>query len=74
MSATNFKIQKILIPIDFSETSMLAIEHAAFTAKLFKADLVLLHVIEKHWERFNIVVPNMRIDAPSDVTEKIETR
>lgn len=69
-----FKIEKILIPIDFSETSMLAFEHATFTAKLFKAELVLLHVIEKHWEKFSIVVPEMRIDPPGDIVNSIEKR
>ncbi len=69
-----FTIQKILIPIDFSETALLAIEHAAFTAQLFKAELVLLHVVEKHWEKFNIVAPEMRVTAPSDLTNSIEKR
>lgn len=69
-----FKIEKILIPIDFSETSMLAFEHATFTAKLFKAELVLLHVVEKHWEKFSIVVPEMRITPPGDIINAIEKR
>ena len=69
-----FTIQKILIPIDFSETAMLAIEHAAFTAQIFKAELVLLHVVEKHWEKFSIVAPEMRVDAPSNLTNAIEKK
>lgn len=69
-----FNIQKILIPIDFSETSMLAIEHAGFTAQLFKADLVLLHVVEKHWEQFSIIAPELRISQPSDLTNAIEKK
>jgi nucleotide-binding universal stress UspA family protein len=39
-------IQRILIPMDFSETGLLALEHGAFMARLFKADIYLLHVIE----------------------------
>lgn len=74
MPYSSFNIKKILIPIDFSETSLLAIEHATLTAKLFGAELVLLHIIEKHWERFNVVVPNMSIDAPSDITTSIGNR
>lgn len=69
-----FNIQKILIPVDFSETSMIAIEHAGFAAQVLKADLVLLHVVEKHWEKFSIVAPEMRVDAPSDFTNAIEKR
>jgi nucleotide-binding universal stress UspA family protein len=67
-------IQKILIPIDFSETSMLAIEHAAFTAQLFKAELVLLHIVEKHWDQFSIIAPELRINSSSELTDAIEKR
>ena len=38
-------INQILIPIDFSETSRLAIEQAGFMARLFKADINLVHVM-----------------------------
>lgn len=69
-----FNIQKILIPIDFSETSMLAIEHAGFTAQLFKAELILLHVIEKHWEQFSVVAPELRISTPTELTAAIEKK
>jgi nucleotide-binding universal stress UspA family protein len=71
---STFTIQKILIPIDFSETSMLAIEHAAFTAQLFKAELVLLHVMEKFWERFNIITPEVKIDEPTDFANSVEKK
>lgn len=69
-----FQIQKILIPIDFSETSMLAIEHAAFTAQLFKADLVLLHVVERIWEQFSIIQPEIRITPPEDFKNILEKK
>jgi nucleotide-binding universal stress UspA family protein len=69
-----FDIKKILIPIDFSETSLLAIEHAGFTAQLFKADLVLLHVLEKHWESFSIISPELRISSPSELNNAIEKK
>jgi nucleotide-binding universal stress UspA family protein len=39
-------IKKILVPTDFSKTGQLAVQHAAFMAQLFKADLYLLHVLE----------------------------
>jgi nucleotide-binding universal stress UspA family protein len=69
-----FNPQKILIPIDFSETSMMAIEHGAYTAQLFKAELILLHVVEKHWEKFSVVAPELRVDAPTDLINSIEKR
>jgi nucleotide-binding universal stress UspA family protein len=39
-------IERILIPYDFSETAALSLEHAVFMAKLLKAEIKLLHVIE----------------------------
>ena len=49
-----FSIKKILIPIDFSDISLVAIDHAGFLAQLFKAEIVLLHVIEKNWELLDV--------------------
>ncbi|MGQ0827592.1 MAG: universal stress protein [Bacteroidota bacterium] len=69
-----FKIEKILIPIDFSETSLLAIEHAGFIAQLFKAELVLLHVVEKYWEQFSVIQPELMVPLPSDFTAAIEKK
>lgn len=40
------QIKKILVPVDFSSTSKLAMADASFIARLFKADLFLLHVID----------------------------
>ena len=74
MKAKAFEVKSILIPIDFSETSMLAIEHAAFMAKLFKADVALLHIMEKNWESFSIVAPEIVIENQSSVTDKIEKK
>lgn len=41
-----FKINRILIPLDLSENSMIALEHGSFMARLFKADIILVHIIE----------------------------
>jgi nucleotide-binding universal stress UspA family protein len=50
----NFKINKILIPLDFSDNSMMAVEHGQFMAKLFKADIVLAHIIESKVLRIDL--------------------
>lgn len=42
----DFHIKKILIPFDFSETAELSLEHAVFMAKLFKAEITLVHIVE----------------------------
>lgn len=39
-------VNKILIPYDFSETADLSLEHAIFMAKLLKAEITLLHIVE----------------------------
>jgi nucleotide-binding universal stress UspA family protein len=41
-----FDVKNILIPVDFSDTSLLALDHAAYMAKLFNASITLLHVNE----------------------------
>lgn len=46
MEKTDFQISRILIPYDFSETAALSLEHAVFMAKLYKAEVLLLHIIE----------------------------
>lgn len=51
------QIKQILIPTDFSKTGLLAVKHAAFMARLFKADLHLLHAIEISDATYNIYNP-----------------
>jgi nucleotide-binding universal stress UspA family protein len=49
----HLQTQKIIITTDFSETADLAISHGAFLAQYTKGDVHLVHVISKHWEKFN---------------------
>lgn len=46
MENKDFEIKKILIPYDFSETAALSLEHAVFMAKLLRAEMMLLHILE----------------------------
>jgi nucleotide-binding universal stress UspA family protein len=41
-----FRLERILVPIDFSETSLSAVEHAAALARRFGSHITLLHVNE----------------------------
>jgi nucleotide-binding universal stress UspA family protein len=43
---SEFNINRILIPTDFSETAAVAVDHAIDLAKKFNATLYLLHVID----------------------------
>src|SRR6185369_5198604 len=66
-----FQIQKILIPYDFSETAELTLEHATFMAKLHKAEIHLLHVIESY--SFTSAISNAFTKSQSDYETKVES-
>jgi nucleotide-binding universal stress UspA family protein len=58
----HFKCSKVLIPVDFSDTSMLAIKHGAFLAQNAKAEVYLLHVVNAHYMAQNMFLPNVSLD------------
>ncbi len=66
-----FQIRKILIPYDFSETAELALEHSVFMAKLYKAELILLHVIESY--SFTSAITQAFGKSQSEFEQKIES-
>ena len=62
-------VKKILVPTDFSETGMLAIEHASFLARLVKAEMILLHVLPLTEYHFEIPEPVMHINNRDEVNK-----
>jgi hypothetical protein len=54
-----FKIEKILVPLDFSPASLEALEYAVWLAKQFRAAIHLVHVYP----------PNRPFDARTQRTE-----
>lgn len=68
------KLKKILVPVDFSETGMLALEHASFMARLAKADMLLLHVLPIQEYHFEIPEPIMRIENHDEVNRVVEQK
>jgi nucleotide-binding universal stress UspA family protein len=70
----SFQLQKILVPIDFSETGMLALEHAGHMAGLAKADLILLHVLPVNQYHFEIPEPELHIENYDRVNAIVEER
>ncbi|MEO6304542.1 MAG: universal stress protein, partial [Bacteroidia bacterium] len=66
----NFDASKILIPVDFSDTSLLAIKHGAFTAQLTKGNLYLLHVINIQFFSQDMFLPTVSVHTQTDF-EKI---
>ena len=70
METKKFAIKNILIPYDFSETAALALEHAVFMAKLCKAQISLLHVIETY--SFTSAISHAFSKSQSEFENKIE--
>ena len=66
----HFDSSKILIPVDFSETSLLAIKHGAFTAQLTQGKVYLLHVINIQYFSQEMFLPSVSVHAQTDF-EKI---
>ncbi|MCG3166373.1 MAG: hypothetical protein POELPBGB_02151 [Bacteroidia bacterium] len=50
----SFTIKQILTPVDFSETSQEALDHAIFMAKIFNAKLFFVHVVEPSSYQFQL--------------------
>ena len=61
----HFNSSNILIPVDFSETSLLAIKHGAFLAKYTKGDVYLLHVINKQYEHYAVLEQPVHMELPA---------
>lgn len=66
--------QKIVIPIDFSETSMLAIKHGAFLAQYCKGEIYLVHIITRHWERYNAFEPTITLENIDKATDNVQKK
>ncbi len=64
----------IIIPTDFSETSLLAIKHGAFLAQYTKGDVYLVHVIAKHWEKYNVFASNVTEENLSNALDVVQEK
>ncbi|MHB8259142.1 MAG: universal stress protein [Bacteroidia bacterium] len=69
----NLNTHKILIPIDFSVTSTLAVNHGAFLCKLTKGELILLHV-QKKSELIDIIMPAFHLTDISAITKFLDDK
>jgi nucleotide-binding universal stress UspA family protein len=58
----HFNCTKILIPVDFSNTSLLAIRHGAYMGQHTKAGVYLLHVVNAHYVSQNMFLPSVTLD------------
>lgn len=65
-------LQKILVPTDFSNESLTALDHAALFAHTYDAEIVLLHVVETY--EFNAVLDNLGTSYEEIVKKGIEEK
>ncbi|MCS6991222.1 MAG: universal stress protein [Chitinophagales bacterium] len=65
MQPRNIAVKRVLVPTDFSEISLHALEYAAHLARIEDAEIVLLHVVESYPQ-------NTGLDFRFDLTEIIE--
>lgn len=70
----HFTPSKILIPVDFSATSLLAIKHGAFTAQLTKCDVYLLHVINSQFSAGDMFLPIVQLENKTDFQKMIDDK
>lgn len=70
----HFNPSKILIPVDFSATSLLAIKHGAFTAQLTKCDVYLLHVINSQFAAGDMFLPVVQLENKTDFQKMIDAK
>lgn len=66
--------RRILVPTDFSETGSLAVAHAAFLARLTKAELFLLHVIPATTYSFDILGQAPDMHFMEQINEKVDAK
>ncbi|MGL4596282.1 MAG: universal stress protein, partial [Bacteroidia bacterium] len=71
---THYDIKKILVPIDFSETGLLALEHAGFLARLNKADLLMIHIRPLNTYFFDFQEPATRIEKMEQINQIVEEK
>ncbi|MCS6917778.1 MAG: universal stress protein [Chitinophagales bacterium] len=65
MSSKTISVKKVLVPTDFSDLSLAALDYAAHLARAEDAELLLLHVVESYPQ-------NTGLDFRFDFTEIIE--
>ncbi len=68
MSSLNFK--KTLVPIDFSETALRAVEHATLLAKKNNAEITFIHVEEPKSMNFAHTASNFNMPVDTDFVHR----
>jgi nucleotide-binding universal stress UspA family protein len=69
----NIQTNKILIPTDFSDTSLRAVKHGALLARKSKGEVILLHVQKKR-DLVELILPAFNESSTDKVRAYLETR
>lgn len=69
----NFKVKRVMLPYDFSANADKALSHAAFMSALLKADIYLVHVINKS-ELVDIILPILKMKTDRAVVNLVNER
>ena len=67
-------VKKILVPTDCSDTGMLAIDHAAYLARIAKADLILVHVLPVNPYYYEIPEPILLMENQEAIDKVINRK
>lgn len=73
----NYMIERILVPTDFSESSLYALNYAIDLNRVLKARLYLLHVLQDFTEfsEYNLspsILPQLYVEFEENATRKLE--
>jgi nucleotide-binding universal stress UspA family protein len=68
-----FNVKKVMVPYDFSANADKAISHAAFIASMQKADLYVVHVINKS-ELLDIILPILKLKSNKVVEDMVSQK
>jgi universal stress protein A len=66
-AAAPFKLKEILVPIDFSESSLKALQYALPMAEKFGAHITLFHVIEPRFGPADMMAPAEILEVEGDL-------
>ncbi|MCG8607276.1 universal stress protein [bacterium] len=69
------KVEGILFPTDFSENSMVALDHAIFWAQAYRATLCLMHAINKQIWYDSFLLSSFKMgEIESRATDSVQKR
>jgi nucleotide-binding universal stress UspA family protein len=68
------EFKKILLPLDFSDASMIAFEHALDFAKKFNSEILLVHVLENSFYIHDIFLPQTKVISRDNLGEIAENK